>query len=97
MLGLVGVDLSEISYHYLHQLGQVYVVLPVPLLPSQLVVKHHRPAVRYLLPGVGAVGDPQVWHPFLDLTVRILHITVLFSQSPQLTSSNISSGVKLMA
>ena len=96
MILLLAVDLSQVSDHYLHQLGQVDVVLPVPLLPGQLVVEDHGPAVRYLLPGVWTVGDPQVRNPFLDLTTKMLLVSAIPSQG-SLTSSNISSGVKLMA
>ena len=72
LLGLLCIDISEISYHDLHHLGEVDVVLPAPLLPRQLVVEDHGPAVGYLLPGVRTVGDPQVWHPLLHLLEYLL-------------------------
>ena len=64
---LLTVDLSEVGDHDLHQAGEVNVVLPAPLLPGQLVVKHHGPAVSNLLPAVRAVGDLQLRHPLLYL------------------------------
>ena len=66
---LLTVDLSEVSDHDLHQAGEVDVVLPAPLLPGQLVVEDHGPAVSYLLSAVRAVGDLQLRHPLLHLQV----------------------------
>ena len=67
LVSLFTVDLSEVGDHDLHQAGEVNVVLPAPLLPGQLVVKDHGPAVSNLLSAVRAVGDLQLGHPLLDL------------------------------
>ena len=70
LVSLFTVDLSEVGDHDLHQASEVNVVLPAPLLPGQLVVKDHGPAVSNLLSAVRAVGDLQLRHPLLYLQSR---------------------------
>ena len=84
----------QVGDHDLHQPGQVYVVLPAPLRPGQGVIEHHGPGVSNVLPRVWAVLYLEVGDPLLNLSVCMLTVCCA---SRHFTSSNISSGVKLMA
>ena len=87
----------EVGDHDLHQARQVDVMLPAPLLPGERVVKHHGPRVSDVLSRVGAVLYLEVGDPLLDLSVvgQCKHRGCCLLS--HFTSSNISSGVKLIA